>query len=113
MDRLDSAVLQQLDLKIQFDYLRPEQAGKLFIRVLADFQGYTRPRRYAESVNVQLSQLKETMGHCEVAPLQRRVVSGMMTSNFMILSLMEVSMKSGEGQAHENLQGIQAPRFWI
>jgi len=28
----------------------------------------------------------------------RRVVLGMLTSNFMILPLMEVSMKSGEGQ---------------
>jgi hypothetical protein len=30
---------------------------------------------------------------------RRRVVSGMLTSNFMILPLMEVSMKSGEGQS--------------
>jgi hypothetical protein len=57
MDRLDPFVLRRFDLKIQFDYLKPDQAGKLFIRVLAIFQGYTRPRRYAESVNVRLSKL--------------------------------------------------------
>ena len=57
MDQLDPAVLRRFDLKIQFNYLRPDQAGKLFIRVLADFQGHTRPRRYAESVKVRLSQL--------------------------------------------------------
>jgi hypothetical protein len=58
MDRLDPAVLRQFDLKIQFDYLWHDQAGKLFIRVLAIFQGYTRSRRYAESVKVRLSQLR-------------------------------------------------------
>ncbi len=58
MDRLDPAVLRRFDLKIQFDYLRPDQAGKLFTRVLAIFQGYTRPRRSAESVKTRLSQLR-------------------------------------------------------
>ena len=57
MDRLDPAVLRRFDLKIQFDYLTPDQAEKLFIRVLADLQGYTRPRRFPESVHVRLSQL--------------------------------------------------------
>ena len=59
MDRLDPAVLRRFDWKIQFDYLKPEQAGKLFIRVLAIFQGYTRSRRYA--VKVRLSQLSTLM----------------------------------------------------
>ena len=58
MDRLDPAVLRRFDLKIQLDFLRPDQAGKLFIRVLAIFQGYTRPRRYAESVKMRLSKLR-------------------------------------------------------
>ncbi len=30
MDRLDPAVIRRFDVKIQFDYLRPDQAGKLF-----------------------------------------------------------------------------------
>ena len=34
----------------------------------------------------------------------RRVVSGILTSNFMILPLMEVSMKSGKGQSES--QGV-------
>jgi hypothetical protein len=34
----------------------------------------------------------------------RRVVLGMLTSNFMILPLMEVSMKSGEGQVYSSMQ---------
>jgi len=42
---------------MKFDYLRPDQAGKLFTRVLADLQGYTRPRRSAESLHMRLSQL--------------------------------------------------------
>ena len=42
--------------KIQFDYLRPDQAGKLFTRVLTELRGYTRPRRYAESAHMRLSQ---------------------------------------------------------
>jgi hypothetical protein len=50
MGRLDPAVLRRFDLKIQCDYLRPDQAGKLFTRVLADLQGYNRSGRLAESV---------------------------------------------------------------
>jgi len=57
MDWLDPAVFRRFDLKIQFDYLKPDRTGKLFTRVLADLQGYTRPRRSAESVKVRLSQL--------------------------------------------------------
>lgn len=59
MDRLDPAIFRRFDWKVQFDYLKPEQAGKLFIRVLAIFQGYTRSRRYA--VKVRLSQLSTLM----------------------------------------------------
>ena len=58
MDWLDPDVLRRFDLEIQFDYLKPEQAGKLFIRVLVILQGYTRPRRYAESVKKRLLQLR-------------------------------------------------------
>jgi hypothetical protein len=58
MDRLDPAVLRRFDLKIQFDYLRPDQAEKLFTRVLADFQRYNRPRRHLESVKMRLSKLR-------------------------------------------------------
>ena len=57
MDRLDPAVLRRFDLKIKFDYLRPDQARKLFMRVLADLQEYTRPRRVAESVEMRLSKI--------------------------------------------------------
>jgi hypothetical protein len=57
MDRLDPAVLRRFDLKIQFDYLKPDRTGKLFTRVMSDLQGYTRPRRSAESVKLRLSQL--------------------------------------------------------
>lgn len=57
MDRLDPAVFRRFDWEIQFSYLTPDQAGKLFTRVLTDLQGYTRLRRYAESVHVRLSQL--------------------------------------------------------
>ena len=55
MDRFDPAALLRFDLKTQFNCLRPDQAGKLFIGVLADFQRYTRPKRCPESVQVQLS----------------------------------------------------------
>ena len=69
MDRLDPSVLRRFDWKIQFDYLKPEQAGKLFIRVLAIFQGYTRSRRYA--VKVRLSQLS-TLMPCDFATVVRQ-----------------------------------------
>ncbi len=58
MDRLDPAVLRRIDLKIRFGYLSTDQEGKLFTRVLADFQGYTRSRRSAESVKLRLLQLR-------------------------------------------------------
>lgn len=57
MDRLDKAV-RRFNLNILFNYRRPDQAEKLFTRVLADLQRYTRPRRSAESVNVRLSKLR-------------------------------------------------------
>ena len=75
MDRLDSAVLRRFDLKIQFDYLRSDQAEKLFTRVLADFQGNTRPRRSAESVKMRLSQLSTlTPGDFATVVRQARVL---------------------------------------
>jgi SpoVK/Ycf46/Vps4 family AAA+-type ATPase len=57
MERLDPAVLRRFDLKIQFNYLRSDQAEKLFMRVLAEQRGYTRLRRVAESVKTRLSKL--------------------------------------------------------
>lgn len=57
VELLDPAVLRRFDLKIQFDYLRPDQAEKLFTRVLAEQQGYLRPLRPAESVKARLSRL--------------------------------------------------------
>ena len=75
VDRLDPAILRRFDLKIQFDYPRPDQAGKLFTRVLADFQGYTRPRRSAESVKVRLSPLRTlTPGGFATTVRQARVI---------------------------------------
>lgn len=75
MDRLDPAVLRRFDLKNQFDYLRPDQAEKLFTRVLADIQGYTQPRRYAESVKMRLSQLRTlTPGDFATAVRQARAL---------------------------------------
>lgn len=58
MDRLDPAVLRRFDLKIQFGYLRAEQAETLFFRVLTNLQGYYRPRPCAESMKVRLATLK-------------------------------------------------------
>lgn len=57
MDRLNPTVLRGVDLKIQFDSLRPNQTGKPFTRVLAEQRGYTRSRRVAESVKTRLSKL--------------------------------------------------------
>ena len=57
MDQLDKAV-RRFNPNILFNYFRPDQAEKLFTRVLADLQGYTRRRRSAESVNVRLSELR-------------------------------------------------------
>lgn len=58
MDRLDPAVLQRFDLKIQFGYLWREQAETHFSRVLGDIQRHYRSRRCAESVKMRLSQLR-------------------------------------------------------
>jgi hypothetical protein len=44
MDDLDRAALRRFDLKIRFDYLRPEQAWKLFRAVLKE-QGVRVPRK--------------------------------------------------------------------
>ena len=55
MEQFDPAVLRRFDLTIQFAYLRPDQAEKLFSRVLADIQGYYRQRRLAESVKMRLT----------------------------------------------------------
>ena len=37
MDNLDQASLRRFDLKIKFDYLKPEQGWELFQQVLADY----------------------------------------------------------------------------
>ncbi len=58
MDQFDPDVLRRFDIKIQLGYLKPDQAEKLFARVLADIRGYIRPGRLAESVKVRLSQLR-------------------------------------------------------
>jgi hypothetical protein len=50
-------VHRRLDLKIQFHDLKPEQSETLFSRVLADLQGYYRPRQRAESVKMRLTKL--------------------------------------------------------
>ena len=57
MDRLDSAVLRRFDLKVQFDYLRTNQAEKLFARALADFQISNRPGRLSASIKTRLAKL--------------------------------------------------------
>ena len=57
MDRLDVAVLRRFDIKVQFDYLRTNQAEKLFARAHAGFLGYNRPGRLAESVKTRLAKL--------------------------------------------------------
>jgi transitional endoplasmic reticulum ATPase len=36
IDTLDGASLRRFDLKVRFDYLRPEQAERLFVQVLAE-----------------------------------------------------------------------------
>jgi hypothetical protein len=57
MDRIDKAV-RRFNLNILFEYLNPAQAGILFSRVVANLQGYARPRRIAESITVHLAQLR-------------------------------------------------------
>lgn len=77
MDRLDPAVLRRFDLKIQFGYLRREQAETLFSRVLADLQGYYRPRRLAEPVKMRLSKLSTlTPGDFATVVRQARALGG-------------------------------------
>ena len=71
MDRLDPFVLRRFDLKIQFGYLKPDQAEKLFMRVLAEQRGYTRSRWYAESVEKRLLQLS-TLTPGEFATVARQ-----------------------------------------
>lgn len=49
---------RRFDFKSQFlHHLKPEQAETLFSRVLADLQGYYRPRQLAESVKTRLTKL--------------------------------------------------------
>ncbi|MCK5725817.1 MAG: ATP-binding protein [Thiotrichaceae bacterium] len=39
MDNLDQASLRRFDLKVKFDYLKPEQGWELFMQVVKDFDG--------------------------------------------------------------------------
>jgi len=71
MDQLDPAVLRRFDFKIRFDYLRSNQAETLFARVLADLQGYQRPRRCAEPIKRRLSKLS-TLTPGDVATVVRQ-----------------------------------------
>lgn len=90
MDRLDPAVLRRFDLEIQFDYLRLDQAGKLFTRVPAELQGYTRPRRSAESVKKRLSQLSTlTPGDFAVVVRQARALGEIFDSERLLVALEE------------------------
>lgn len=90
MDRLDPAVLRRFDLKIQFGYLRLEQAEKLFSRVLANLQGYHRPRRSTESVNVRLSQLRTlTPGDFATVVRQARALGERYDSERLLAALEE------------------------
>lgn len=106
MDRLDPAVLRRFDLKIQFDYLTPDQAGKLFIRVLADFQGYTRPRRPTESVNERLSQLRTlTPGDFATVVRQARAMGTRYGAERMMAALEEECRAKQRGG--KQVQGFQ------
>ena len=100
MDRLDPAVLRRFDLKIQFDYLKSDQAGKLFIRVLADFQGYTRPRRSTESVKMRLSKLSTlTPGDFATVVRQARALGTRYDAEQLLSALeAECRAKANEGK---------------
>ena len=100
MDRLDPAVHRRFDLKIQFDYLKSDQAGKLFIRVLADFQGYTRPRRSTESVKMRLSKLSTlTPGDFATVVRQARALGTRYDAEQLLSALeAECRAKANEGK---------------
>ena len=98
MDWLDQNVLRRFDWKIQFDFLKPDQAGKLFIRVLVILQGHTRSRRYAELVNVRLSQFSTLPpGYFTIVVRQARAMGARYDSEELITALeAECQAKKGE-----------------
>lgn len=53
-ENLDTAALRRFDLKVRFDYLRPEQAAELFCATLRELGG---PTLQAQSWQTQLAQL--------------------------------------------------------
>lgn len=90
MDQLDSAVLRRFDFKIRFDYLRSNQAETLFARVLADLQGYQRPRRCAEPIKRRLSKLSTlTPGDVATVVRQARVLGTQYDAQRLLAALEE------------------------
>ena len=80
---------------IQFDSLRPDQAEKQFMRVLPDFQEYTRPRRYVESGKLRLSKLR-TLIPGDFATVVHRRALGMPT----------MPSEGEGGKARQRIHGI-------
>jgi len=89
MDRLDKAV-RRFNLNILFDYLNPAQAGILFSRVVANLQGYARPRRTAESITVRLAQLRTLPpGDFATVVRQARVLGELFDCKRLLVALEE------------------------
>jgi SpoVK/Ycf46/Vps4 family AAA+-type ATPase len=57
MDSLDQAVLRRFDLKIQFGYLKPGQAWKMFVLALTGTESDNPAPRVPESVRARLARL--------------------------------------------------------
>lgn len=89
MDRLDPAVLRRFDFKIQFGYLKQEQAEALFSAVLAEVQGHDGPDSLANSVKLKLARL-ETLTPGDFATVVRQARAlGMRYGSEKLLAALE------------------------
>ena len=95
MDSTDHAVLRRLDIKIRFDYLRPEQTVRMFRAALQYLTG--KPARLSQDINHQLTRLTEVAGGDFVTCARRlTIMDEKMTANALLSALKdEVAMKPG------------------
>ena len=76
MDRLDRAAMRRFDLKIRFDYLKPEQLWRLFAATL-DCYGIDKKERELGTVRSRLSRLITCTPGDFAAIVRRRKVVGL------------------------------------
>lgn len=101
MDSLDQAVLRRFDLKIQFGYLRPDQAWAMFVLALKGPNGDNPEPHISESVRVRLARLVSlTPGDFATVFRQARVLSKLYSSEQLLAALEEECRAKERSRKH-------------